>query len=96
MSSKQTFKVIPFIRGYHAYMDIWLPSVKDEHDLKREPSNKKDTNVVAVVRESLHKSEENRLGPGQRNKGEFRSRPISAFVYIFALSQSECVKRFIT
>ena len=30
------------------------------------------------------------------NKGEFRSRPISAFVYIFALSQSECVKRFIT
>jgi hypothetical protein len=27
------------------------------------------------------------------NKGEFRSRPISAFVYIFALSQSECVKR---
>ena len=30
------------------------------------------------------------------NKGEFRSRPISAFVYILALSQSECVKRFIT
>ena len=30
------------------------------------------------------------------NKGEFRSRPISTFVYIFALSQSECVKRFIT
>jgi hypothetical protein len=30
------------------------------------------------------------------NKGEFRSRPISAFVYIFALSQSECIKRFIT
>ena len=30
------------------------------------------------------------------NKGGFRSRPISAFVYIFALSQSECVKRFIT
>jgi hypothetical protein len=31
-----------------------------------------------------------------KNKGEFRSRPISAFVYMFALSQSECVKRFIT
>ena len=25
------------------------------------------------------------------NKGEFRSRPINAFVDIFALSQSECV-----
>ena len=33
---------------------------------------------------------------GKRNKGEFRSRPISPFVYIFALSQSECVKRVIT
>ena len=27
------------------------------------------------------------------NKGEFRSRPISAFVYILVLSQSECVNR---
>ena len=66
MSSKQTFKVVSFIRGYHAYMDIWLPSVQDEHDLKREPSNKEDTNAVAVERESLHKSGENRLGSGQR------------------------------
>ena len=28
------------------------------------------------------------------NKGEFRSRPISAFVDIFALSQSERVNRY--
>ena len=28
------------------------------------------------------------------NKGEFRSRPISAFVYILALSQSECANRY--
>ena len=27
------------------------------------------------------------------NKGGFRSRPISAFVYVLALSQSECVNR---
>jgi hypothetical protein len=32
----------------------------------------------------------------QKNKDEFRSRPIRAFVYIFALSQSEYVKRVIT
>ena len=28
------------------------------------------------------------------NKGEFRARPISRFVYILALSQSECVNRY--
>ena len=27
-----------------------------------------------------------------RNKGEFRSRPISVFVYIFVLNQSGCRK----
>ena len=31
--------------------------------------------------------------PSTSNKGEFRSRPISAFVYILALSQSERVNR---
>jgi hypothetical protein len=31
------------------------------------------------------------LDPNWMNKEEFRSRPISAFVDIFALSQSECV-----
>ena len=74
MSSKQTFKAVSFIRGYHAYMDIWLPSVQDAHDLKREPSNKEDTNAVAVERESLHKSGENRLGSGQR---EMRHRELA-------------------
>lgn len=59
MSSTETFKVISFIRGYHAYMDIWVPSVEEEHDLRREPSNKEDSNAVAVVRESLHEMEEN-------------------------------------
>lgn len=27
MSSKETFKVISLIRGYHAYTDVWLPNV---------------------------------------------------------------------
>ena len=30
------------------------------------------------------------------NKGEFRFQPISAFVYIFVLSQSHCVKSRLT
>ena len=55
MSSTETFKVISFIRGYHAYMDIWVPSIEDEHDLRWESSNKEDSNAVAVVR----KREEN-------------------------------------
>ena len=53
MSSTEKLQVILFIRGYHRYMDIWLPSIDDEHCLKRELSNKEDTNAVAVVCESL-------------------------------------------
>ena len=34
------------------WIDIWLPSIGDEYCLKRERSNKKDENAVAVVRDS--------------------------------------------
>jgi hypothetical protein len=37
---------------------------------------------------SLGVNSRGELIPSHGNKGEFRSRPISAFVYIFALSQS--------
>ena len=52
-------QVVSFVRGYHAYMDIWLPSIDDEHCLKRELSNKEDANAVAVVRDSSLKCEKN-------------------------------------
>ena len=50
----------------------------------------------ATVTNSESNQEQTNVGLTANNKGEFRSRPISAFVYIFSLSQSECVKRFIT
>ena len=40
-------QVVSFVRGYHAYMDIWLPSIDDELCLKRELSNKEGANAVA-------------------------------------------------
>ena len=45
-------QLVSFVRGYHAYMDIWLPIIDDELCPKRELSNKEDANVVAVVRDS--------------------------------------------
>ena len=40
-----------FIRGYQVYKDVadWDPQLQEERVLKREPNNKKDNNVVAVV-----------------------------------------------
>ena len=60
-------QVVSFVRGYHEYMDIWLPSIDDEHCLKREPSNKEDANPVAVVRDSSLKRQKN-VETGQNSK----------------------------
>jgi len=46
-------EIVSFIRGYHAYMEIWSP-VRDEVLLvKRETTNHKDGNAVAVMKESV-------------------------------------------
>ena len=50
MSDGAVLKVNSFIRGYHEYMDIWVPNVEEEFQLKREPDNKIDPNAVAIVR----------------------------------------------
>ena len=50
-------QVVSFLRCYHAYVDIWLPSMDNEHCLKIEFSNKEDANAVAVVRDSLLKGQ---------------------------------------
>ena len=43
-----------FIRGYHAYKDIWEPQVGETLLLKREPNNVKDSSAVAVMKETGH------------------------------------------
>ena len=60
-------QVVSFVRGYHEYMDIWLPTIGDEYCLKPELSNKEDENAVAVVRESLLKCQKN-VKTGQNSK----------------------------
>ena len=63
-------RVNSFVRGYHAYMEIWEPDVNDENPLKREPNNTADENAVAVVQlqipsanqEPVHSSAQKRTG----------------------------------
>ena len=37
-----------FIRGYHAYKDIWIPVHREVLLLKREPNNVQDKSAVAI------------------------------------------------
>ena len=41
-----------FVRGYHAYMDIWSPVIGEELWLKRGPENADDEYAVAAVNDS--------------------------------------------
>ena len=43
------YEVRSFIRGYHAYKDIWIPRIGVVLLLKREPENEVDKNAVAVT-----------------------------------------------
>ena len=61
-------QVVSFLRCYHAYVDIWLPSMDKEHCPKIEFSNKEDANAVAVVRDSLLKG---KTGQNSKQLREF-------------------------
>ena len=44
------FSFNSFVRGYHAYMDVWTPKVGDENlYLEPEDGNEYDKNAVAVI-----------------------------------------------
>ena len=50
MAESELFiQIESFVRGYHAYMDIWNPVVGEEFPLKRKPENAIDEYAVAVV-----------------------------------------------
>ena len=49
----QVFHINSYIRGYHAYMDVWTPVLNEELILKREPTNDRDSNAVAVKKEVI-------------------------------------------
>ena len=50
-SAESSIQIEPFIRGYHAYMDIWDPIIGEELQLKREAENIRDGCAVAVVKD---------------------------------------------
>ena len=41
-------EISSFIRGYHAYQDVWQLSMGEVLLLQREPTNAKDAQAVAV------------------------------------------------
>ena len=42
-----------YIRGYHAYMEVWAPVLDEMLIVKREPTNVADRSAVAVYKEDL-------------------------------------------
>ena len=42
-----------YIRGYHAYVSMWTPVLGHTLLVKREPTNNKDKNAVAVYLEDV-------------------------------------------
>ena len=41
-----------FMRGYHAYMEIWTPVVGEMLVVRIEPTNRHDIHVVAIYRDT--------------------------------------------
>lgn len=42
-----------FVRGQHAYQDIWQPTVGETLLLRREPTNEKDSLAVSVIMDGM-------------------------------------------
>ena len=52
-SDSSCVEISSFIRGYHDYQDIWQPLVGEVLLLRREPTNIKDTQAVAIMKSTL-------------------------------------------
>ena len=50
VSQLQVLEIYSFLRGYHAYMEIWTPVVGEMLVVKREPMNRHDKHAVAIYR----------------------------------------------
>ena len=50
VSASYILEIDSFVRGYHAYQDIWQPTVGDILPLRREPSNNKDSLAVSIIK----------------------------------------------
>lgn len=50
-SGLEVFEIHSYIRGYHAYIGLWTPTIGEVLLVKPEPTNEKDSNAVAVLKE---------------------------------------------
>ena len=50
-SGLDVFEIHSYIRGYHAYIGLWTPTIREGLLVKPEPTNEKDSNAVAVLKE---------------------------------------------
>ena len=48
----EVLEIVSYIRGYHAYKDVWTPVLGECLLVKHEPTNIKDSNAVAVCLET--------------------------------------------
>ena len=49
----EVLEIPSYIRGYHAYVSMWTPVLGQTLLVKREPTNSKDKNAVAVYLEDV-------------------------------------------
>ena len=86
---ENTFSVLKhlsYIRGYHAYMNIWTPIIGDDNLLcKQERDNKHDENAIAVLKCN---------GSGHRIVGHVPFCYFSLFMKFLSLPY-HCIKVFV-
>ena len=49
----EALEICSYVRGYHAYMDIWIPFQGQTLLVKREPMNSNDNNAVRIFLEDV-------------------------------------------
>ena len=49
----KSLEIRSYIRGYHAYHEVWNPTIGEFLILSTEPTNAKDPNAVAIFREDI-------------------------------------------
>ena len=49
----EVLEICSYVRGYHAYMDIWTPIEGQTLLVRREPTNSEDNNAVGVFLEDV-------------------------------------------
>lgn len=52
-SGLEVLEIRSFVRGYHAYLDVWTPAIGEVLLVKPEPTNEKDSKAVAVLKEDV-------------------------------------------